>query len=79
MFFLRILRDPGDGPDLVQISDETFRRLYEFEGRAAAVSWLVRQGCCPGASATLHDCDYGQAYNINSPTKATGARGPVRR
>ena len=72
MFFLRILRDPGDGPDLVQISDGAFRRLYEFEGREPAVSWLVRQGCCPGASATLHDCAYGQAYNINGPAEAVG-------
>ena len=72
MFFLRILRDPAGGLDLVQISDDSFRRLFEFEGRDPAISWLVRQGCCPGASATLHDCAYGQAYSINGPAAATG-------
>jgi len=72
MFFLRILRGAPGQLDLVQISDEAFRRLLEFEGRDPAISWLVRQGCCPGASAMLHDCAYGQAYSINGPARAVG-------
>jgi len=67
MFFLRIVPPLGGGLDLVQVTDETFRLLLEIDGRKPAVSWLIDQGCCPGAAAMLHDSVYGQVYNINSP------------
>jgi len=67
MFFLRIVPTPGAGLDNVQICDETFRLLFEIDGRKPAIGWLERQGCCPGAAAMLFDCAYGQVYNINGP------------
>ena len=67
MFFVRIIPRQGGGLDQVQVTDETFRFLFEIEGRKPAVNWLVEKGCCPGAAAMLHDCIYGRVYNINSP------------
>lgn len=67
MFFIRVIPRPGGGLDQVQVTDETFRFLYEIDGRKPAINWLIEKGCCPGAAACIFDCTYGQVYNINSP------------
>jgi len=77
MFFLRIIPTPDAGLDSVQICDETFRLLLEIDGRKPAVGWLVDQGCCPGAAAMLHDCAYGQIYNINGAAVPADAGSPA--
>ncbi len=63
--------------DLVQVRGPGYHDLHHFAGRRAAVEWLIDRGCCPGAAATLHDCEYGQFYSINAPTEPAGANAPA--
>ena len=72
MFYISIAQAFGVGPDRVHVASDRARFSREFAGRSAAISWLVDNGCCPGAAAMLHDCRYGQVYSINDPADRLG-------